>query len=349
MRGRLYDPMIGRFTTPDPITQNPYWSQGLNRYSYTWNNFLKWVDPSGFDSSSAPGSDSSDTPPIQPPVVDTINGTPPTESVASDTQSIAPEEPVANYGPPPGVGGEWSTADAQSTSDYSPSSSAAGEIAPLGLGAPRPGTLLNRQEFKVVDTSETWKITFQIEMALVPVGEGGGLIEAGAMIGSRAWRSAGGFFAAGRAAANVVADEGGYLAVVNAGVGDSVATRSAEAVAALRGEQVTTLSGLNTVTGGGRLTVVAHGAELASVGVENVATAIKASGTPFSSIELLSCSGGSGRAAATLARQTGLVVKGYLGPVTVLEPGSMGVARVLHGPILLPAGQGARVFLPVVP
>jgi len=44
-----------------------------------------------------------------------------------------------------------------------------------------------------------------------------------------------------------------------------------------------------------------------------------------------------------------VAVRGYLGPVTVLQPGSLGVPRVLYGPVLLPVGQGARVFLPVVP
>jgi RHS repeat-associated protein len=51
MRGRIYDPALGRFLTPDPFTQAPFWTQGLNRYSYTWNNPLKYVDPSGFEAS----------------------------------------------------------------------------------------------------------------------------------------------------------------------------------------------------------------------------------------------------------------------------------------------------------
>jgi RHS repeat-associated protein len=50
MRGRIYDPLAGRFLTPDPIMQAPFWSQGLNRYSYTFNDPVNNVDPSGFSS-----------------------------------------------------------------------------------------------------------------------------------------------------------------------------------------------------------------------------------------------------------------------------------------------------------
>lgn len=48
MRGRLYDATIGRFLSPDPIIQAPYWSQGLNAYSYVFNNPLNFVDPTGY-------------------------------------------------------------------------------------------------------------------------------------------------------------------------------------------------------------------------------------------------------------------------------------------------------------
>jgi RHS repeat-associated protein len=44
---RLYDPLIGRFITPDSIVQAPYDPQTLNRYSYARNNPLIYVDPSG--------------------------------------------------------------------------------------------------------------------------------------------------------------------------------------------------------------------------------------------------------------------------------------------------------------
>ena len=48
MNGRVYDPNIGRFISPDPIIQNPFNLQSLNRYSYVWNNPLSNVDPSGY-------------------------------------------------------------------------------------------------------------------------------------------------------------------------------------------------------------------------------------------------------------------------------------------------------------
>lgn len=48
MNGRVQDPLLGRFLSPDPIVQAPYDSRSLNRYSYVWNNPLTLVDPSGF-------------------------------------------------------------------------------------------------------------------------------------------------------------------------------------------------------------------------------------------------------------------------------------------------------------
>ena len=47
MNGRLYDPMIGRFLSPDNYVQAPDDSQNFNRYSYCLNNPLKYTDSSG--------------------------------------------------------------------------------------------------------------------------------------------------------------------------------------------------------------------------------------------------------------------------------------------------------------
>ena len=47
MNARLYDPVLGRFLSPDPYVQNVDFSQNYNRYSYCLNNPLKYVDPDG--------------------------------------------------------------------------------------------------------------------------------------------------------------------------------------------------------------------------------------------------------------------------------------------------------------
>ena len=48
MNGRVYDPMLGRFLSPDPIVQGLNNSQNFNRYSYALNNPLKFIDPTGY-------------------------------------------------------------------------------------------------------------------------------------------------------------------------------------------------------------------------------------------------------------------------------------------------------------
>ena len=47
MNGRMYDPILGRFLSPDNYVQLPDFSQSFNRYSYCLNNPLKYVDPDG--------------------------------------------------------------------------------------------------------------------------------------------------------------------------------------------------------------------------------------------------------------------------------------------------------------
>jgi RHS repeat-associated protein len=48
MNGRVYDPLLGRFFTADPIIQDPNNLQSYNRYTYGINNPLAGVDPSGY-------------------------------------------------------------------------------------------------------------------------------------------------------------------------------------------------------------------------------------------------------------------------------------------------------------
>jgi RHS repeat-associated protein len=61
MKGRLYDPKLSRFISPDPFVSHPLDPQGLNRYSYVQNNPLTLVDPSGFGPEDAGNQDDSGT------------------------------------------------------------------------------------------------------------------------------------------------------------------------------------------------------------------------------------------------------------------------------------------------
>jgi RHS repeat-associated protein len=47
MGARWYDPQMGRWISPDSIIPNPANPQSLNRYSYVYNNSLRYKDPSG--------------------------------------------------------------------------------------------------------------------------------------------------------------------------------------------------------------------------------------------------------------------------------------------------------------
>jgi RHS repeat-associated protein len=47
MHGRMYDPVLGQFTSADPVVQDPA-GQGLNRFAYVNNSPLTFTDPSGF-------------------------------------------------------------------------------------------------------------------------------------------------------------------------------------------------------------------------------------------------------------------------------------------------------------
>ena len=47
MNGRMYDPLLARFLSPDPFVQMPDFSQNFNRYTYCLNNPLIYTDPSG--------------------------------------------------------------------------------------------------------------------------------------------------------------------------------------------------------------------------------------------------------------------------------------------------------------
>jgi hypothetical protein len=47
MNGRVYDPVLARFLSPDPVMQDPTNTQDYNKYTYCLNNPLSYTDPSG--------------------------------------------------------------------------------------------------------------------------------------------------------------------------------------------------------------------------------------------------------------------------------------------------------------
>ncbi len=53
MRGRIYDPKIGRFLSTDPLVSRPGFGQSWNPYSYVLNSPLDFMDPSGFEDTPA--------------------------------------------------------------------------------------------------------------------------------------------------------------------------------------------------------------------------------------------------------------------------------------------------------
>lgn len=61
LNGRVYDPMTGRFTSPDPTIPDPFDLQSLNRASYVRNSPMDKVDPTGFADDTPAGDEAAPT------------------------------------------------------------------------------------------------------------------------------------------------------------------------------------------------------------------------------------------------------------------------------------------------
>jgi len=49
LNGRVYDPLISKFLSGDPLIKDPRNGQNYNRYSYVLNNPMNMTDPTGFE------------------------------------------------------------------------------------------------------------------------------------------------------------------------------------------------------------------------------------------------------------------------------------------------------------
>lgn len=119
MKGRMYDPNIGRFLTPDPIVQAPLFSQSWNRYSYVFNNPLSFTDPSGFEGTPPQQGDNGKV--IEGEVVTNWNYTAPeNQSQSSQNQTRSSNQEDTQSGKA-GVGAWVSPRPPPVTSPASPS------------------------------------------------------------------------------------------------------------------------------------------------------------------------------------------------------------------------------------
>src|SRR5690606_1192037 len=87
MGGRVYDPYIGRFLSPDEHVQYPEFTQSYNRYSYVLNNPLSSVDPTGESERDASGDKGSDRDVNNGDVDGGANGT---ESIGTYVKALPP-------------------------------------------------------------------------------------------------------------------------------------------------------------------------------------------------------------------------------------------------------------------
>ncbi|WNZ10883.1 polymorphic toxin-type HINT domain-containing protein [Streptomyces sp. 11x1] len=90
---RAYDPNLGRFLSPDPLS-SPYKPQNLSSYSYSYNNPVNLMDPTGlencypFDCAGEVTDFDEPKPPTDPPVV---------TDLGDGTAPSAPTDLVNNY------------------------------------------------------------------------------------------------------------------------------------------------------------------------------------------------------------------------------------------------------------
>jgi RHS repeat-associated protein len=141
MRGRTYDPKLGRFLTPDPIVAEPFSTLSYDRYAYVFNNPMKYIDPSGFDRKVYnPGTDT--VPPA--PSIDTLDDQGKVKEIDLLDRPAGPPPPPDGAGYPTERADSEPSGSAWRTEVEPPGRSVGGGLPEAGgpSGAPCPGCVV---------------------------------------------------------------------------------------------------------------------------------------------------------------------------------------------------------------
>jgi len=102
MNARIYDPLLGRFLSADPVLPDAGDMQAYNRYAYVLNNPLRYVDPTGNNPDCKDGNNCIEDE-VQPDNGGSSGNQGPTDEIvvtAPDPSSNAPEPTRSvNQGP----------------------------------------------------------------------------------------------------------------------------------------------------------------------------------------------------------------------------------------------------------
>jgi RHS repeat-associated protein len=176
MKARLYDPELGRFIAPDPIIADPKSTQGINPYSYVRNNPATLVDPFGLQEClpNDPACQPDQGAPGEPGDPVCAVGCSDIDWDATGKWFAENWEILEDYGVWKDIGGFFSglfdSAPPSTEGANSNTSEHSSSVAPGAMGHQGLHESLHHPNFKVVDTSQTYIIAFEVATSFAPGG-----------------------------------------------------------------------------------------------------------------------------------------------------------------------------------